>query len=144
MRAPALAILALLLAFEAVGGLVIFFARLVSGSTPGEAAHILVGAALAAIYAWYQWGHLRRVWPFRARLDYSLGLLASLSMGITMVTGLMLAAPWWTVRIADRSAAPVAYPSWVAGVHNIGSMLLLTFIAAHVAAVLLRDRRARG
>src|SRR5205085_2102910 len=104
LRAPVLVTLAMLLAFESVGGLVIFFARLAFGSTPGETAHVAAGAAAAAVYAWYQWSHLARVWPLRSRLDYWLGVLGAASMIVALGTGLALAAPWWSERIARSRA----------------------------------------
>lgn len=141
LRAPLLLGLAVLLALEAVGGIVIFFARLAWGGTPGETLHVLAGAALAGVYAVYQWRHWGRVAPLRARLDHALGLLASGAMATTLLTGFVLAVPWWRARVEAASAAPVIYPPALSAVHNIGSMLLLTFVLTHVAAVLMRDRR---
>ena len=34
----------------------------------------------------------------------------------------------------------MTYPPLMSAVHNIGSMLVLTFAGAHLGAVLLRDR----
>ena len=144
LRAPLLLALAALLAFEAAGGLVIFAARLATGSTPGESLHVVLGAALAGVYAAYQWSHWTRVRPFRPRLDYSIGLLAGIAMTLTLASGLALAAPWWTARVVARSAGPVAYAPALSALHNIGSMLTLTFAGAHLAAVLMRDARARA
>lgn len=123
-----------------VGGIVIFFARLISGSTPGETLHVVAGAALTVVYAWYQWTHWRRVAPFRARLDYAVGVLAALFMALTNLTGIALAAFWWQARFGEASGTPAAYPPVLSAAHNIGSMLVLTFAGAHLGAVLLRDQ----
>lgn len=143
MRAPLLVLLWNLLAFEAVGGLLIFFMRLAAGSTPGEMLHIAVGAVLTLAYVVYQLQHWSRIAPFRSRMDYALGLIAALSMAVTLGTGVALALPWWTVRIAQKSAEPIAYATTVSAAHNIMSMLVLTFLGAHLAAVLLRDAAAK-
>jgi hypothetical protein len=140
LRAPLLLALWLLLAFEALGGLVIFCARLILGRTPGEALHVIAGVALTVVYATYQWQHWARVAPFRARLDYTLGLIASLALALTQITGLWLAASWWRDRIAHPIAAGVGYPPALSALHNIGSVAVLTFVGAHLGAVLLRDR----
>lgn len=137
LRAPVLVTLAVLLAVEALGGFVIFVARLVNGSAPGTALHTLAGVALTAVYAAYQWPHWRRVRPVRARLDYALGLIAAASMILTQATGLALGALWWRALSAPASAV---YPPLLSAVHNIGSMVVLTFAGAHLGAVLLRDR----
>ncbi len=128
---------------EGVGGLLIFFMRLAAGQTPGEALHVVAGALLTLVYAAYQWGHWRRVSPWRGRLDYALGLIAALSMAGALGTGLWLAWAWWQTRIVERSAEAVAYTPPVSAAHNIMSMLVLTFVGAHLAAVLLRDAAAR-
>lgn len=133
-----------LLAFEAVGGLVIFIARLVWGATPGEALHVVAGVLLTFVYAVYQWRHWRRVRPMRARLHYGLGVIAASFMALTNLSGLWLAVFWWQDRIAAPSADAVRYPALLSAVHNVASMVVLTFVAAHVGAVLFRDRdRAR-
>ena len=139
LRAPLLLALWVLLAFEAAGGLVIFVARLASGALPGEALHVVVGTALTATYALYQWRHWRRVRPFRAQLHYALGLIAALFLALCNVTGLWLAAHWWLDRIVAPTAA-VRYPALLSGVHNVASMVVLTFVGAHLGAVLFRDR----
>lgn len=126
----------MLLALEALGGLVIFVARLLDGTLPGETLHVIAGLALTVVYAVYQWTHWRRVAPFRARPDYALGLLAALSMALVGLTGLVLAAGWWR----GRGAGPVDYPPFLSAIHNIGSMVVLTFAGAHLGAVLRRDR----
>ena len=142
LRAPLLVTLWALLAVEGAGGIVIFFARLAAGRTPGESLHVVAGAALTLVYAAYQWRHWTRVSPWRGRLDYALGLIAALSMGCALGTGLVLAAPWWNARVVARSAEAVAYPTTLSAAHNIMSMLVLTFVGAHLAAVLLRDAAA--
>ena len=143
LRAPLLLALWALLGIEAVGGLVISFMRLAAGSTPGEALHVLAGALLTLVYAIYQWQHWARVSPWRGRLDYVLGLIGAMSMGVTLATGFMLASPWWSARVVARDGGPVLYPSAVSAAHNIMSMLVLTFVLAHLAAVLLRDRQSK-
>jgi hypothetical protein len=143
LRAPLLITLWTLLAIEALGGLVIFFARLAWGHTPGEALHVIGGVALTFAYAIYQWQHWGRVAPFRARLDYALGLIAAIFMAATNLTGLWLGALWWQERIAHASSAAVRYPSPLSAAHNIGSMVVLTFVGAHLGAVLTRDARAK-
>jgi hypothetical protein len=140
LRAPLLVALWALLAFEAAGGLVIFFARLAVGTLPGEAAHVFAGLALTAAYAAYQWNHWNRVAPFRARLDHALGLIAAISMALTQLTGLALAWPWWLAR---GGAAPATYAPLLSGAHNVMSMFVLTFAGAHLGAVLQRDARAQ-
>jgi hypothetical protein len=132
--------MAALLALEAGGGLVIFIARLISGSAPGETLHVAGGLALTAVYAAYQWRHWARVAPFRARLDYSIGALAAVFMVLTNATGLALAIMGWRSRGGPAPGAEPVYPPWLSASHNIGSMLVLTFAGAHVGSVLLRDR----
>jgi hypothetical protein len=139
LRAPLLLTLAALLALEAVGGLVIFFARIAWGSTPGEALHVVGGIGLTIVYAVYQWQHWGRVAPIRARLDYALGLIAALAMVATNVIGLGLGWIWWETRLTRPGHAP--YPSIMCAAHNITSMLVLTFVLAHLIAVLARERR---
>ena len=143
LRAPVLVTLAVLLGFEAVGGLVIFFARLAAGTTPGEALHVVLGGGFTLVYLGYQIPHWSRVAPWRSRLDYALGLIAAASMVATLATGYALAWPWWQARVAAHSAAAVAYAPPVSAAHNIMSMLVLTFVGAHLAAVLLRDAAAK-
>ena len=143
LRAPLLITLWTLLGIEALGGLVIFFARLAWGVTPGEALHVVGGLALTLVYTIYQWQHWSRVAPFRSRLDYALGLVAAIFMAATNLTGLWLGALWWRERIVALSGVPVHYPSPLSAAHNIGSMVVLTFVGAHLGAVLMRDARAR-
>lgn len=143
LRAPLLVLLWWLLGAEAVGGLTLFFMRLATGSLPGETVHVIAGAGLTLVYAIYQWQHWFRVSPWRGRLDYAVGLIAAIAMGITLATGYVLAWPWWMQRIVHRTSGAVAYPSLVSAAHNIMSMLVLTFVLAHLAAVLLRDRSSR-
>jgi len=136
LRAPLLVTLWALVGFEAIGGLVLFCARLVAGASPGITLHVIVGLVLTLVYAGYQWSHWLRVAPIRARLDYALGLIASTSLAVTQATGLVLGWIWW--RAAN--ATPV-YPALLSALHNIMSMLVLTFVGAHLGAVLVRDRR---
>jgi len=143
LRAPLLVLLGWLLGFEAVGGLVIFFMRLAAGSMPGETVHVIGGAGLTLVYAIYQVQHWGRVSPWRGRLDYTLGLIGAIAMGLTLGTGYVLAWPWWTLRVVQRGTGVVAYASLVSAAHNIMSMLALTFVLAHLAAVLLRDRNGK-
>lgn len=97
------------------------------------------GVALLAVYALYQWRHWRRVRPLRAQLHHALGLIAALFMALTNLTGLWLAASWWRDRAAPLGAA-VRYPPLLSAVHNVASMVVLTFVGAHLGAVLFRDR----
>jgi hypothetical protein len=143
MRAPLLVGVWILLGFEAIGGLAIFFMRLATGTLPGEALHVGGGALLVLFYAVYQWQHWFRVAPWRSRLDYAMGLIAALSMAGALGTGIWLATPWWQARVVARSADAVSYPAALSAAHNVMSMLVLTFVGAHLAAVLLRDAAAR-
>jgi hypothetical protein len=139
LRAPLLVTLWALLAIEAAGGLVIFFARLAAGATPGVTLHVVAGLALVLAWAAYQWTHWARVAPWRSRLDYTLGLIAATSMALALATGLALAPAWW----AARRAADADYAAWLSGAHNVMSMFVLTFAAAHLLAVLQRASRVR-
>lgn len=132
---------AALLTFEAGGGLVLFYTRLAYGTLPGERLHVLVGIPLTLFYALYLWQHVRRVLPWRARLDYALGLIAAFSLAASLALGGALGWLWWIVR---GSGQPPHYPEWVSGAHNITSMLVLTFVLAHLLAVLARDREPAG
>ena len=143
MRAPALVLLWWLLGLEALGGLLIFFMRLASGQTPGEALHVYAGVALTLVYVAYQGPHWLRVQPWRSRLDYALGLIGALSMLATLATGYALAWAWWQLRMQSHDTSAVPYSTVVSAAHNIMSMLVLTFVGAHLAAVLLRDSAAR-
>jgi hypothetical protein len=143
LRAPLLIALWALLAFEALGGLVIFVARLVSGTTPGEALHVVAGVLLTAVYAAYQWAHWRRVRPVRPQLHCALGIIAASSMALTNLTGLWLAVFWWQERILAAGGGAVRYPVALSAIHNVASMVVLTFVAAHVGAVLSRNREPR-
>lgn len=137
LRAPLLLALAALLAIEALGGLVILFARVAFGATPGLVVHVVAGLALTLAYAVYQIQHWHRVAPWRSRPDYALGLIAALAMALTNGTGLALGWIWWR---AVRAGAEPVYPVPLAACHTLGTMLVLTFAAAHLAAVLQRDR----
>jgi len=130
-----------LLAFEAAGGIVIFVARLAVGSTPGETLHVAVGLALTIVYAVYQWRHWLRA-RLQRGLHFLMGILAASSMALTNLTGLWLGVFWWRDRVVGHAAA-ADYPVALSAVHNIGGMLVLTFVGAHLAAVLMRDRRLR-
>jgi hypothetical protein len=137
LRAPLLLTFAALLAFDAGGGLVLFYARLAYGTLPGERSHVLAGIPLALFYSAYLWQHWRRVRPIRARLDYALGLIAACSLAASLTLGGWLGWLWWQSR---GSGAPPRYPEVVSAAHNITSMLVLTFVLAHLLAVLARDR----
>jgi hypothetical protein len=143
LRAPLLVLLWWLLGIEAAGGLLVFISRLASGRTPGESLHVVAGALLTLVYATYQWRHWGRVEPWRSRLDYAMGLIAALGMGATLATGYVLAWPWWRMRLLLHRDGAVPYPPPVSAAHNIMSMLVLTFVGAHLAAVLLRDAAAK-
>lgn len=138
LRAPLLWVLAVLLTFEAAGGIVIFIARTAYGVTPGEFLHVAVGVVLMLLYAIYQWRHWYSVRPWLGRLDYGLGLLAASSLVVTQASGLLLGWAWLEGQ-GSRPPAPI-YDSGLSAVHNIGSMLVLTFVGAHVGAVLKRAR----
>jgi hypothetical protein len=140
LRSPLLIGLWALLAFEALGGLVLFTARLVAGAAPGEAAHVAGGVALTAVYAVYQFQHWRRVSPFRSQLHYGLGLIAAIFMALVNLSGLWLGVFWWRDRIGAPTAAPVRYPALLSAAHNVASMVVLTFVLAHLGAVLFRSR----
>lgn len=139
LRAPLLLSLWALLGFEAAGGTVIFVARLAAGNTPGEALHVGAGLALTIVYAVYQWRHWRRVGLQRG-LHFVIGILAASFMALANLTGLALGVVWWRDRVVGNAAA-AGYPPALSAVHNIGSMLVLTFVGAHITAVLMRDRR---
>jgi len=139
LRDPVLLALGALLAVEAAGGLLLFFARLVWGTAPGEMLHVLAGLALTGVFVVYQWNHWIRVAPFRARQDYVLGAIASAVMALTLVSGLWLGLEWWQAR-SEAAAGTVRYSPLLSAVHNIGSMLVLAFVGAHLGAVLMRDR----
>ncbi len=140
LRAPLLAALWILLGVEGVGGIVIFTARLAAGTTPGETLHVVAGLPLTLVFIAYQWQHWMRVRPYRAQLHYILGVLSTAFMALTLLTGLALGGYWWEGREASAAHGPAAYPPVLSGIHNIGSMLVLTFVGAHLAAVLMRDR----
>jgi hypothetical protein len=142
LRSPLLWALWLLLAFEAAGGLVLFFARLAFGKSPGVALHLMGGLLFTLVYAIYQIQHWHRVAPWRARVDYALGLIAAVSLIATNATGLVL---WYEYFCQFESRTSfghvIAYSPSFSAVHNIASMLALTFTLAHLSAVLKRDRR---
>lgn len=143
LRAPLLLAVWALLAVEAVGGLAIFFARLVWGTTPGETLHVVAGLVLTLAFVLYQWRHWLRVSPLRWRQDHVLGLIASATMALTLISGLWLGVAWWRERSRSAEAA-VRYPAPAVALHDIGSMLVLAFVGAHLGAVLMRDRSREG
>src|SRR5262249_39589749 len=133
LRAPLLVTLWGLLGIEAAGGLFIFFMRLVAGRLPGEALHVIAGAALTLVYAVYQWQHWTRVSPWRGRLDYALGLIGGIAMASCLATGYVLAWPWWLARVVGRAPGAVRYSQLANAAHTIMSMLVLTFVLSHLA-----------
>ena len=139
LRSPLLVWLWALLAVEVGGGLVLFLARLVWGTAPGETLHVVAGLGLTGVYGVYQWRHWRRVAPVRPRLDYVLGLIAAATMALTLLSGLWLGAFWWLRKLATPGTM-VDYPALPAALHNIGNMLVIAFVGAHLGAVLARDR----
>jgi hypothetical protein len=144
LRAPLLVGLAVLLGFETIGGLVIFCFRLANGTLPGETIHVLAGVALTVVYAEYQRRHWLRVGSLRAPLDRVMGFLAAGFMIVTLIAGLVLGWQWWRHRTSG-SASEVEYAPLLSAVHNIATLLVVGFVAAHVGAVLQRDAgRNRG
>ncbi len=141
LRSPLLISLWVLLAIEALTGLVIFFARLALGSAPTLSLHWFAGFAFTLVYAIYQVQHWSRVQPVRARLDHVLGLLATASLVLTQVSGYWVGAEWF---LRARPAGYAAFPPTLSAAHNVMSMLSLTFVGAHLGAVLLRDARTRA
>jgi len=129
-----------LLAVESVGGLVILFARVAFGAMPGVALHVLAGVALSVVYTAYQITHWSRVAPWRSRPDYVLGLIAAVTLSATNVTGLVLGWFWWDSRLGGTGLARC--PVGLSAAHTLGTMLVLAFAGAHLAAVLQRDRDA--
>ena len=144
LRAPLLITLWVLFTIEAVGGLVIFFARLAWGVAPGETLHVVCGVALTLAYLIYQTRHWLRVAPPRARLDYALGIIAALAMIAANGFGLMLGVIWWRARTDPAGGAGIHYPPLLSAMHNIASLLVITFVLAHLGAVLARDRAPGG
>jgi hypothetical protein len=120
--------------------MILFAARLIAGRAPGETIHIFGGAALAGIYVVYQARHWRRVNALRWRLDHTLGLIAAVFMVVTLGSGLILALSWWDARKVASDTSEVIYSASWSAVHNVASLLVLTFLGAHVCAVLFRDR----
>lgn len=142
LRAPLLLALAVLLAFESIGGLVLLFARVAFGATPGVALHVAAGLLLTLAYAVYQVTHWNRVAPWRSRPDYVLGLIAAITLSVTDLTGLVLGWEWWAARLDGTGS--VRYPVALSAIHTLGTMLVLAFASAHLAAVLVRDRTTRA
>jgi len=58
-------------------------------------------------------------------------------MSLTNATGIVLAWIWWQAR---RTGADPHYPVALSALHTLGTMMVLTFSGAHLAAVLQRDR----
>jgi hypothetical protein len=144
LRMPLLLLLWILLAFEAVTGFALFMAELIWGRRPGETLHVLGGALLAGCYAAYQWGHWRRVARLRPRADHVLGWVAAATMALTLLSGIWLGGLWCRDRWFSDSVTEVRYPPLLSAVHNVGSMLVMAFVGAHVGAVLLRHRLPSG
>ncbi|MEO5988610.1 MAG: hypothetical protein ABIU54_12140 [Candidatus Eisenbacteria bacterium] len=141
LASPLLITLWVLFGIEAVTGLIIFFARLALGSAPTVSLHWFAGFAFTLVYAVYQVKHWNRVQPVRARLDHILGLLATTSLIVTQVSGYGVGAEWF---VRARPPGYVSFPATLAATHNVMSMLSLTFVGAHLGAVLLRDARMRA
>lgn len=138
LRSPLLIVVGGLLAVEAIGGLALFVARLVLGRYPGETIHVVAGLGLTLAFVLYQWRHWLRVAPLRARQDYILGLIASTTMALTLLSGLWLGIDWWRARTEPTPTA-TRYDALLVAIHNIGGMLVLAFVGAHLGAVLMRD-----
>jgi hypothetical protein len=138
LRSPLLIALWVLLGFEALGGLVLFTARLALGSAPGEALHVLAGVVAVPVWMVYQVRHWSRLRPFHAGLDTWMGFLATGALALTNLTGLVLGAEWWRNRLARGIASAPPHPMLPA-LHLIGTMLVLSFLGAHLGAVLLRE-----
>lgn len=141
LRSPLLVTLGVLLVAEAVTGLIIFFARLAAGTAPTLSLHWYAGFAFTLVYGLYQVQHWLRVQPLRARLDHVLGMVATASLVVTQVSGYWVGAEWFA---RGRPAGYTAFPAALSATHNVMSMLTLTFVGAHLGAVLLRDSRARA
>ena len=139
LRSPLLLAVWGLLAVEVAGGLLLFFARLAWAATPGVGLHVAAGLALTVVYAFYQWRHLLRVAPLRVGLHQVLGAIAAASMALTLLSGLWLGLIWWQRTLA-APAAEVHYPALPVAIHNIGNMLVIAFVGAHLSAVLTHHR----
>ncbi len=101
---------------------------------------MVAGLALTAVYASYQWRHWRRVGSLRWRLDHTLGLLSAISIALANVSGLVLGVSWLQDRVVEPVAGEVRYPTALSAFHNVASLLVLTFVGAHLGVVLGRDR----
>lgn len=119
----------------------LLFARVAFGTTPGVALHVLAGLLLTVVYTIYQIRHWNRVAPWRSRPDYVLGLIAAVTLAATDITGLVLGWQWWSTRLDGTGITHYAVA--LSAVHTLGTMLVLAFASAHLAAVLARDRGAR-
>lgn len=140
LRSPLLVALWVLFALEASTGLVIFFARLALGAAPTLSLHWYAGFAFTVVYVGYQIQHWSRVQPLRARLDHVLGVLATASLLATQWSGY---ADGWEWFNRGRPLAYTAFPATLSAIHNVMSMLSLTFVGAHLGAVLLRGSRPK-
>ena len=119
----------------------LLFARVAFGTTPGVALHVLAGLLLTVVYTIYQVTHWSRVAPWRSRPDYVLGLIAAVTLAGTDVTGLVLGWQWWSTRLDGTGITHYAVA--LSAIHTLGTMLVLAFASAHLAAVLARDRGTR-
>ena len=141
LTAPLVLALGALLLVETIGGLWIFVARVLEpGHLPGLSLHWWAGWALSAVYVVYLVRHVARVAPLRPRLDYALGMLAAATLTLVQVTGSVVGWSWW------RQGQPRdhVFTPWLSGAHDMLSMMTLSFVAAHLGAVLLRDARVRA
>lgn len=141
LRSPLLIWLWVLFGIEAVTGLIIFFARLALGAAPTLSLHWFAGFAFTLVYIVYQVQHWNRVQPVRPRLDHVLGVVASTSLMIAQVSGYWVGAEWF---LRGRPPGYTTFPATLSALHNVMSMLSLTFVGAHIGAVLLRDSRGRA
>ena len=141
LRSPLLIALWTLFAIEALTGIIVFFARLAVGRAPTVSLHWYAGFAFTLVYAIYQIQHWNRVQPLRARLDHVLGVVATSSLIATQVSGYWVGWEWFT---RGRPMGYTAFPSALSATHNVMSMLAMTFVGAHLGAVLLRESRARA
>lgn len=135
LRSPLLVAFWTLLAIEALGGLVIFAARLATGALPGETLHVGGGVLFTVAWLVYQVRHWVRVRPFRATLDHAMGWIATLALAATNGTGLALGVAWWR---AHAAGVPARYATGLSTAHLVGTMLALSFVGAHLGAALLR------
>ena len=57
-----------------------------------------------------------------------------------LLSGLALAWFWWRGRFVAPTGARVGYLALLSAAHNVASMVVLTFVLAHVGAALFRSR----